>query len=359
MGEFEVEVSPAQQNGEELDVTLVDEFENESESAETTAPDSTAPNTPTDLAVSNTGTALTGKGEAGSTVTVIAPNGSTIGSAVVDDEGNFSLPLTPAQVDKESLSVTLTDDSGNVSEPATASAPDLTAPDAPTNLAVSGNGLTVTGEGEVGTTATVRAPDGSIIGTAIVDEEGEFSVPVTPAQISAELLKVTLTDDSFNTSDSSNVTAPQPPSAPDVNDIDIAFEEVAVEGENVFMSVINGTTGEPGSTVTIKDAEGNVVGDTDVVVDEEGNYSVPLNEVYTDGEQFFVTFTNEAGTSESTPVTAPVIDPLLAVNNDEQVVLDIIPNVIDNGVQSEVVYSFVNIGAGGVASVDVVKFERV
>jgi hypothetical protein len=45
---------------------------------------------------------LTGKAEAGSTVTVTNSTG-TVGTALVDDQGNFTITLNPAQNNGETL----------------------------------------------------------------------------------------------------------------------------------------------------------------------------------------------------------------------------------------------------------------
>jgi hypothetical protein len=45
---------------------------------------------------------LTGKAEAGSTVTVTNSTG-TVGTALVDDQGNFTITLNPAQNNGEAL----------------------------------------------------------------------------------------------------------------------------------------------------------------------------------------------------------------------------------------------------------------
>src|SRR5690606_31544055 len=123
-----------------------------------TAPDLTAPTAPTDVDVSDTGDVVTGRGEPGATVTVRDAAGAVIGTGVVAADGGFSVTLTTAQTNGEQVSVTLTDASGNASGPGTATAPDLTAPTAPTDLEVSPNGDAVTGAGEPGATVTATGP---------------------------------------------------------------------------------------------------------------------------------------------------------------------------------------------------------
>ncbi|WP_241609021.1 Ig-like domain-containing protein, partial [Rosenbergiella epipactidis] len=88
-----------------------------------TAPDTTAPAAPTDIAVSDDGATVTGKAEAGSTVAIKDAEGNTIGSATVAADGSFTATLDPAQINGETLTVTTTDTAGNTSAAATTTAP--------------------------------------------------------------------------------------------------------------------------------------------------------------------------------------------------------------------------------------------
>ncbi|WP_241609075.1 Ig-like domain-containing protein, partial [Rosenbergiella epipactidis] len=66
----------------------------------------------------------------------------------------------------ETLTVTTTDTAGNTSAAATTTAPDTTAPAAPTDIAVNGDGDTVTGNAEAGSTVTIKDADGNTLGSA-------------------------------------------------------------------------------------------------------------------------------------------------------------------------------------------------
>ncbi|WP_241618965.1 Ig-like domain-containing protein, partial [Rosenbergiella epipactidis] len=94
---------------ETLTVTTTDTAGNTSAAATTTAPDTTAPAAPTDVTVSDDGTAVTGKAEVGSTVAIKDAEGITIGSATVAADGSFTATLDPAQTNGETLTVTATD----------------------------------------------------------------------------------------------------------------------------------------------------------------------------------------------------------------------------------------------------------
>ncbi|MGP5571032.1 Ig-like domain-containing protein, partial [Pseudomonas helleri] len=139
------------------------------------AGDTTAPAAPTELKVSVDGLALTGKGEAGSTVIVKNALGVQVGTGTVGADGSFTTVLDTPQKNGELLNVTLTDKSGNVSAVTPVIAGDTTAPAAPTELKVSVDGLALTGKGEAGSIVIVKNAAGVQIGTGIVGPDGAFT----------------------------------------------------------------------------------------------------------------------------------------------------------------------------------------
>ncbi|WP_180035499.1 MULTISPECIES: Ig-like domain-containing protein, partial [unclassified Acinetobacter] len=153
--------------------------------------DTTAPSAPTDVVISEDGTTVTGKGEPGSTVKIRDKDGTVIGTGTVDSAGNFEVELKDPLTNGEKVDVTLTDKAGNESEPTEATAPDTTAPAAPTDVAVSEDGTTVTGKGEPGSTVEIKDQDGNVIGTGTVDSNGDFSVELKDPLINGEKVDVT------------------------------------------------------------------------------------------------------------------------------------------------------------------------
>ena len=308
-GSFEITLDPAQTNGQTLAVTQTDAAGNISAGGSVVAGDTTAPAAPTELAVSADGLTLTGKGEVGSTVIVKDAAGLEIGNGVVDADGNFSVILDKAQTNGETLGVTLTDKAGNISQVGSVVAGDTTAPDAPTNIAVSADGLTLTGKGEAGSTVIVKNADGEQVGTAVVGADGSFEVTLDAAQGNGTTLEVTLTDKAGNISTATPV---------------VVGEAVAPEAPTGLVVSADGLTvtgkGEPGSTVTIKDSAGNVIGTG--TVGDDGNFDVTLGTAQTNGETLGVTLTSAGGlTSPSISViagdtTAPEAPTNLAVSDD-------------------------------------------
>ncbi|WP_281197427.1 Ig-like domain-containing protein, partial [Staphylococcus felis] len=135
---------------------------NQSEATSTTVEDQTAPDAPTVDPVTSKATIITGTGEAGSTVTVTFPDGTTA-TGTVNGEGRYEvkIPDTAGLKGGETIKVTLTDEAGNESEATSTTVEDQTAPDAPTVDPVTSKATIITGTGEAGSTVTVTFPDGT------------------------------------------------------------------------------------------------------------------------------------------------------------------------------------------------------
>ncbi|WP_241576840.1 Ig-like domain-containing protein, partial [Rosenbergiella collisarenosi] len=106
--------------------------------------------------------------------------------------------LEPAQTNGQTLSATATDAANNTSSATTTTAPDTTAPAAPTEVQVSGDGETVTGKAEAGSTVAIKDADGNTLGSATVAADGLFTATLSPAQTNGQTLSVTATDAANN-----------------------------------------------------------------------------------------------------------------------------------------------------------------
>lgn len=78
-----------------------------------------------------------------------------IGSGVAGPDGSFTITIKPPQTNGETLTAISTDPAGNSSPPETAVAPDITAPQPPTNLVINGAGNEVTGKAEPDSTVNI------------------------------------------------------------------------------------------------------------------------------------------------------------------------------------------------------------
>ncbi|WP_315761726.1 BapA/Bap/LapF family large adhesin [Sphingomonas sp. Y38-1Y] len=293
-GTFLAPLVPAQVNGEALSVVQSDAAGNASPPLALTAPDLTAPEAPT-ATIDDDGTTLTGTGEPGATIEVRAADGTIVGTGTVGADGSFTLTLTPAQADGGALSVTQADAAGNVSPPATVVTPDLTAPEAPV-AAIDATGTIVSGTGEPGATITVRGPDGAVLGTAIVNAAGAYSVTLTTPQLDSQELSVVQSDAAGNESGATSVVAP------DLTAPDAPVATVSADG-----ALVTGT-GEAGTTVRILDPVGQLIGTG--TVNPDGSFSIAIAPAQVNGETLSVRLTDAAGnvSAPATP-TAPDLVP--------------------------------------------------
>ena len=170
-----------------------------------------------------------------------------LGTATVAGNGSFSVTLDVPQTNGEALTLVQTDGAGNDSPQVPITAPDITAPDAPTGT-VSSDGMVVTGTGEAGATIEVTDPDGAVIGTATVGANGTYIAALASPQVNGETLGIVQTDAAGNMSDDVDVIAP-----------DITAPDAPTGVVNGDGTVVDGT-GEPGATIRITDPEGMVIG---------------------------------------------------------------------------------------------------
>ncbi|MGO0113092.1 Ig-like domain-containing protein, partial [Pseudomonas putida] len=173
-------LNPAVNDGSTLQVTLTDAAGNVSQPGSVTSADLLPPAQPTDLALVD-GVTFTGRGEPGATVQVRDAAGNLIGTGVVGADGLLSLTLSPAQANGEALDVRLVDAAGNSSIPLEFTAPDITPPEAVTDILVGPGGTALSGRGEPGATVEVRDASGTVIGTGVVGANGTFLIDLAPA----------------------------------------------------------------------------------------------------------------------------------------------------------------------------------
>jgi hypothetical protein len=266
---------------------------------DTTAPAAPVVTGPSDGAMVGTATpTITGTGEPGATVEVVI-DGAVVGTTVVGPDGTWALPLTTPLADGEhTVTATQTDAAGNespASAPTTftvdtvATAPVITSPSP--GAITSDTTPTITGTGEPGATVTVTDQDGTVLGTAVVDANGDWSLtPTTPLPDGTYTITATQVDTQGNVSTESgaviftiDTTAPAAPviTGPG-DDSTVGTSTPAITG-----------TGEPGATVEVV-IDGETVGT--VVVGPTGTWTLPLSEPLAEGEHTVIAIeTDEAG----------------------------------------------------------------
>lgn len=315
---------------------------------EPSTPDTTPPNAPSSLTFSSDGKTVTGTAEPGSTITLKDANGNVIGTGKTGSDGNFTVSLGTPLINGEHVTATATDAAGNTSQSATVTAPDLTAPDAPTIGSVTDdigpqtgaltNGSStndqrpqLSGTAEAGSTVTIY--DGGIaIGTAVVSSNGTWTfTPSVDLSESTHQITVRATDAAGNTGPASPVftltvdlTPPATPTAIVLTDDTGTIRGTITSGTATDASKpILAGTGEPGGTITIYD-NGVVVGTTTVL--PNGTWSIRPDGPLPDGaHSITVVETDAAGnqSAASAPInftvdtTPPLAPGNLVVSNDD------------------------------------------
>jgi surface protein len=294
-------------------VTATDAAGNTSAPTTLATTDLTAPTAPTATTVRDTDgdgiPTISGTAEAGSTVTIVDPEGRSHTVVAHATTGAYSLELASAPTPLTGNYVVIaTDAAGNTSAPTTLATTDLTAPTAPTATTVrdtDGDGLpTISGTAEAGSTVTIVDPEGRSHTVVAHATTGAFSLELTsaPNPLIGDYV-VTAADAAGNTSlpttvTTTDLTAPTAPTATTVRDTD---------GDG--LPTISGTA-EPGSTVTIVDPEGR--SHTVVAHATTGAYSLELTSAPTPLTGNYVVTATDAAGNTSLPTTIATTDLFVA-----------------------------------------------
>ncbi|MCW2295250.1 hypothetical protein M2262_005300 [Pseudomonas sp. BIGb0408] len=264
--------------------------------------DSIAPATPT--IQPSDGSLLTGTAEAGSTLILTGPGGTSIGQATANDQGVWTFQPGTALANGTLVSVVARDAAGNQSAAATTTT-DGVAPQTPTLLPSSGTLLS--GTAEAGSTLIVSDANGRVIGRATADANGNWTLAPSPALADNAQISVVARDAAGNTSPSASVIIDA--SAPAAPLLDPSNGRV-----------LSGSA-EPGSTLTIRDLAGNLIAET--VVGANGTWSIPLATPIPNAAQIRVIATDASG--NASPAASLTIDsvapaaPTVALSNGSEI----------------------------------------
>ncbi|MEH7275900.1 Ig-like domain-containing protein [Neobacillus vireti] len=198
-GDFKVTI-PRQSTGTLIIVTAEDAAGNVSAESTVTVGDATPPQVPGVNSVTDSATVVTGKTEAGATVTVTIGTETYTGTA--DSNGAYSVTI-PKQTAGTRILVRATDTAGNKSSLASVKVVDGTAPAAPTVDPVRSNSTVVRGTTEGGAYITVT--NGTESFTARAFSNGTFKVTI-PVQTVGTKLRVTVADAKGNVSAVTSIT---------------------------------------------------------------------------------------------------------------------------------------------------------
>ncbi|OBV41597.1 Ig-like domain-containing protein, partial [Janthinobacterium psychrotolerans] len=301
-----------------------------------------APATPVLLAASDSGASsadgvtsvnrptITGRAEAGSTITLYDTDGVTnVGTALAAANGNWNISSSQLADGVHSLTVRATDPAGNRSaaSPALTITIDTTAPTAPATPALASSsdsgtsnsdGVTsvnrpnITGRAEAGSTVTLLDTDGlTVLGTAVAAANGNWSITSSTLADGSHSLSVRATDPAGNRSAASPVLSviidtavPATPAAP----VLAAASDNGASTTDGITSVTTPTVSgraQPGATVTLYDTDGvSVLGSA--VVNASGAWSI-TSRALTDGNHQLSTKTTSSTGIVSAASTALAI----------------------------------------------------
>ncbi|MFL9491586.1 Ig-like domain-containing protein, partial [Acinetobacter baumannii] len=257
---------------------------------------------------------ISGVAEDNSTVIVRDADGNELGKVTLGDDNSwsdfshFSLSVNRPLIDGEKISVQIIDNKGLMS-PEQNIIVDLTPPPAPTELNFNDAGDLVYGYAEPFSEILVKDGQGNILNKWFwnnwTDESGSFSIELGTFLTNAETVYVTATDVNGNVSLAAQIQAPNYAFAPYV-------DSFTSDG------VISGQA-ENNSTLTVKDAKGDVVAEIKVGEDNGWNgssyFKLQLDRPLVDGEQFFLSIKDARGqVSADTVITADRVAPTPASN---------------------------------------------
>ncbi|MFN5291255.1 MAG: Ig-like domain-containing protein, partial [Planctomycetia bacterium] len=311
---------------------------------------------PTDKITSDNTLTITGTAEPGSTIKVFdSSSGSPVqvGTVIVGPDGNYSVTTSVLSDGSHPLSITSTDAAGNTSQPvgigtwvidtATPTAPSVisVSQDTGTNTTdkiTSDNTLTITGNagaGEVGSTINVYDTSSGtpvLVGTAIVQTGGTYTVTTSVLADGSHPLYITTTDPAGNQSGQTSIgtweidtTAPNAPSFGSVSQDTGVSANDKNTSDNTLTITGNAGAAEPGTTIKVYDtSSGTPVLVGTATVQPDGSYSVTTSVLADGSHPLSITATDTAG-NESAPTsigtwnidtTAPALPVIVSISDD-------------------------------------------
>lgn len=292
-GKYTVTLTTALVNNEVLAITAKDTAGNISGTKTINAPDKTPPAVPV-ASIDAAGKIISGTAEAGSTVIVKDATGKQLGSAQAATSGGaYSITLATALINKEALSVTAKDAAGNISAIKSLTAPDKTAPAAPT-ATFDAAGKVITGVAEAGSIVSVKNTAGTELKNATANTStGAYTITLNTALINKETVNVTAKDAAGNISAIKSLIAPDktPPAAPTAS-------------LDATRKIITGNA-EAGSLVEVKNASSQSLGSVTANA-TTGVYTINLSTALALNQVVSVTAKDAAGNiSPVKSITAP------------------------------------------------------
>lgn len=252
-GKFSYKFTPPLTGGK---VVVVDTAGNESEATLIFAGKDTIPPKAPLVEVNKEGTVIEGKTEANAKVQIKDADGKSIGTGTANAEGEFQITLSSALKDSQKATVIVEDAAGNTSKPLEIkSGYDTLAPDKPT-AQVNAEGTSVTGTAEANAKIQITK-DNKVIGSGVADENGKFTITISPAlNTNKDIASVSAIDTSGNSSVALEIhgTKPEKPVFNRVdNDNGTTVKVITANSETDDSTPKITVKVEPNATLTIYD----------------------------------------------------------------------------------------------------------
>lgn len=285
------------QGGEQLKVISMDKEGNQSDVLRVSVTDVTPPKSPLIDEITSESKAITGEAEPLSIIEVNISNGTKI-KGKTDGFGNFIilLPDNMKLNGGETIEAIATDTSGNASKPTRLTVVDNTPPSIPTVNDLTSEDTMITGTGEVGSTVSVKLPDGTVL-KKLVDNKGQYTIEL-PNKVKfkgGESLQVIATDKAGNQSAAVEIVVVDttPPVMPKVDSFTTESKQ------------LTGIT-EPGAVVNVQLPTGEKLS---IKADDKGAFAIdlPSGLVFKGGEKLSITATDAQG-NETSPIIIIVKD---------------------------------------------------
>ncbi|RIO91275.1 YSIRK-type signal peptide-containing protein [Staphylococcus gallinarum] len=285
------------QGGEQLKVISMDKEGNQSDVLRVSVTDVTPPKSPLIDEITSESKAITGKAEPLSIIEVNILNGTKI-KGKADGFGNFIilLPDNMKLNGGETIEAIATDTSGNASKPTRLTVVDNTPPSIPTVNDLTSEDTMITGTGEVGSTVSVKLPDGTVL-KKLVDNKGQYTIEL-PNKVKfkgGESLQVIAIDKAGNQSAALEIIVEDttPPVMPKIDSFTTESKQ------------LTGIT-EPGAVVNVQLPTGEKLS---IKADDKGAFAIdlPSGLVFKGGEKLSITATDAQG-NETSPIIIIVKD---------------------------------------------------
>ncbi|EPA0870455.1 Ig-like domain-containing protein [Enterococcus faecalis] len=250
---------------------------------------------------STTGYEITGTADPNTTIEVLNPDGTIIGTTTTDDQGNFTVDLPAGAANPgDTLTVVGKDGDGNESQPTEVTVPEDATVAAPTVTTVTGTtatGYQVTGTAEPNVTIEIHNEAGLVIATGTTDGAGAFTITLPTGTATANEALTAIAKDAAGKE--SNPTAFKTPADPDAPVTTPTVDKITGSTTKGYQVV---GAAEVGTTVEVRDADGTVLGMATTGTD--GKYTVTLEPGKASANETITVVAKNATGKESQPATA-------------------------------------------------------